>query len=139
MPHALQGITVLELSRLLPGALATQMLADLGAEVIKVEQPGTGDYQRDLPPKNVRDSASFLLCNRNKRSITLNFKQPEGLEAVRRLADRADVVIEGFRPGVMDRLGLGYDALAKRIRAWCIARCPASVRTGRIVCGRDTT
>jgi crotonobetainyl-CoA:carnitine CoA-transferase CaiB-like acyl-CoA transferase len=114
-PHvarALQGITILEMSRLLPGALATQMLSDLGAKVIKVEQPGIGDYQRDLPPKNVRDSASFLLCNRNKRSITLNLKQPDGLEAARRLATRADVLIEGFRPGVMTRLGLGYDAVA---------------------------
>lgn len=114
MPHALQNITILELSRLLPGALATQMLADLGAEVIKVEQPGSGDYQRDLPPKNVRDSASFLLCNRNKRSITLDFKQPAGIAAAHRLADRADVVIEGFRPGIADRLGLGYEALSQR-------------------------
>lgn len=114
MPHALQGIAILELSRLLPGALATQMLADLGAEVVKVEQPGTGDYQRDLPPRNVQDGASFLLCNRNKRSITLNLKQAEGVEAARRLADQADVVIEGFRPGVADRLGLGYAALSQR-------------------------
>jgi crotonobetainyl-CoA:carnitine CoA-transferase CaiB-like acyl-CoA transferase len=112
--RALEGITIIEMSRLLPGSLATQMLGDLGAEVIKVEQPGTGDYQRELPPKTVKDSASFLLCNRNKRSITLNLKSPAGLEAARRLADRADALIEGFRPGVMDRLGLGYAALAER-------------------------
>lgn len=113
MARALEGLRVLEMSRLLPGAMATQMLGDLGADVVKVEQPGNGDYQRQLPPVNVRDSASFLLCNRNKRSITLNLKSPLGLEAALRLADGADVLIEGFRPGVMDRLGLGYEALAR--------------------------
>lgn len=97
---------------MLPGALATQMLADLGAEVIKVEHPVTGDYQRAFPPLGVRESGSFMLCNRNKRSITVDLKHPEGKEIVRRLARTADVLIEGFRPGVMDRLGLGYQAMA---------------------------
>lgn len=111
--HALAGITILEVSRLLPGALATQMLADLGAEVIKVEQPGTGDYQRAFPPLGVRESGSFMLCNRNKRSVTVDLKNPEGKEIIRRLARTADVLIEGFRPGVMERLGFGYKAFAE--------------------------
>lgn len=110
--HALAGVTILEMSRLLPGALATQMLADLGAEVIKVEQPGTGDYQRAFPPLGVRESGSFMLCNRNKRSITVDLKNAKGKEIVRRLARTSDVLIEGFRPGVMERLGFGYKTLA---------------------------
>jgi crotonobetainyl-CoA:carnitine CoA-transferase CaiB-like acyl-CoA transferase len=113
-PGALSGVTILELSRLLPGALATQMIADLGAEVIKVEQPGIGDYQRAFPPIGVRESGSFMLCNRNKRSITVDLKSPRGKEIVRRLARTADVLIEGFRPGVMERLGLGYGPLARQ-------------------------
>lgn len=110
-PSALSGITILEVSRLLPGSLCTQLLADLGAEVIKIEQPVVGDYQRDFPPRAVKDSGSFLLCNRNKRSITVNFKSAAGKDIMKRLAGRADVLIEGFRPGVMDRLGLGYETL----------------------------
>lgn len=112
MARALDGITVLEFSRLLPGSMATQMLGDLGAEVIKIEQPGVGDYQRNLPPRDGRDSGTFLLCNRNKRSITLNLKSPKGLAVAQKLAARADVLIEGFRPGVMERLGLCYPVLA---------------------------
>ena len=88
------------------------MLADLGAEVIKVEQPGTGDDQRAFPPLGVQESGSFMLCNRNKRSVTVDLKNPKGKEIVRRLARTADVLIEGFRPGVMQRLGFGYEALA---------------------------
>ncbi|HYD69159.1 CaiB/BaiF CoA-transferase family protein [Azospirillum sp.] len=110
---ALAGLTVLDLTRLLPGAFCTQMLADLGAEVIKVEEPGRGDYNREFPPINVRESGSFLLLNRNKKSITVNLKTEEGKAILRRLAARADILVEGFRPGVMDRLGVGYEALAK--------------------------
>lgn len=109
---ALAGLTVLDLTRLLPGAFCTQMLADLGAEVIKVEEPGRGDYNREFPPINVRESGSFLLLNRNKKSITVNLKTEEGKAILRRLASRADILVEGFRPGVMDRLGVGYEALA---------------------------
>ncbi len=112
MSGALAGIRVLELSRLLPGALCTQMLGDLGADVIKVEQPGIGDYQREFPPMRNGESGSFMLCNRNKRSITLNLKAPEAKEAVHRLVAEADVVMEGFRPGVIDRLGFGYAAMS---------------------------
>jgi len=111
-PGALTGVTVLEMSRLLPGALATQMLADLGADVIKVEQPVTGDYQRSFPPRARRESGSFMLCNRNKRSITIDLKHPEGKEIIHKLVRTADVLIEGFRPGVMHRLGFGYEAMS---------------------------
>ncbi|MBP2316654.1 CaiB/BaiF CoA transferase family protein [Azospirillum soli] len=109
---ALTGLTVLDLTRLLPGAFCTQMLADLGAEVIKVEEPGRGDYNREFPPLNVKESGSFLLLNRNKKSITVNLKTEEGKTVLRRLAARADILVEGFRPGVMDRLGMGYETLA---------------------------
>lgn len=110
---ALSGLTVLDLTRLLPGAYCTQMLADLGADVIKVEEPGRGDYNREFPPINVKESGSFLLLNRNKRSVTVNLKTEEGKAILRRLAARADILVEGFRPGVMDRLGVGYEALTK--------------------------
>ena len=104
---ALGGIRILELSRLLPGMLATQMLGDLGADVIKIEQPGVGDYTRAFPPMAKGDSGHFLVGNRNKRSVTADLKSEAGKEIVRRLARSADVVVEGFRPGVADRLGLG--------------------------------
>ena len=110
-PAALQGLKILDASRLLPAALCTQMLADLGAEVLKVEEPGRGDYQRSFPPMGKADSGTFLLCNRNKRSMTLNLKSVEGKEIFKRLAAESDVVVEGFRPGVMSRLGLDYEVL----------------------------
>ena len=110
---ALGGIRILELSRLLPGGLATQMLGDLGADVIKVEQPGIGDYTRAFPPMGKQDSGFFLVGNRNKRSITVDLKSGPGKEIVHRLAKECDVVVEGFRPGVADRLGVGYEALKK--------------------------
>lgn len=110
---ALDGILILDLTRLLPGAFCSQMLADLGARVIKVEQPGRGDYNRDFAPRARHESGSFLLLNRNKESLTLNLKSEEGTSIFRRLAARADVVLEGFRPGVMGRLGVGYETLRK--------------------------
>lgn len=110
---ALEGLKVLDLTRLLPGAFATQMLADMGAEVLKIEQPDGGDYNRTFPPIAKAESGSFLLLNRNKKSLTLNLKTEAGKEVLRRLAAEADVLIEGFRPGVMDRLGLSYESLAE--------------------------
>lgn len=98
----LRGVRVLDLTRLVPGPVCTQHLADLGADVIKVEDTGAGDY---APP------ALRALVNRNKRGLQLDLKQPEGAEAFLQLARGADVVVEGFRPGAMDRLGLGYDAV----------------------------
>jgi crotonobetainyl-CoA:carnitine CoA-transferase CaiB-like acyl-CoA transferase len=110
-PEALRGLKVLDASRLLPAALCTQMLGDLGADVLKVEEPGRGDYQRSFPPMGKQDSGTFLLCNRNKRSLSLNLKSEEGKALFRQLAEGSDVLVEGFRPGVMDRLGLGYEAM----------------------------
>ena len=101
---ALAGIRVLDLTRLLPGGFCTLLLADFGADVIKVEDMGAGDYARADPP-------SFAALNRGKRSIQLDLKSGSGREAFLRLARDADVVIESFRPGVMDRLGVGWDVL----------------------------
>lgn len=111
--NVLNGIRVLDLTRLLPGPYATMLLADLGAEVIKVEEPGTGDYMRHFQPRVNGVSAFFLAVNRNKKSVTLNLKKERGKEIFLALARDADVVFEGFRPGVMDGLGLGYDAVCR--------------------------
>ncbi len=111
-PGALEGIRVLDLTRLLPGAFASQILADMGAEVVKIEQPGTGDYNRAFPPMAKEESGSFLLLNRNKQSLTLNLKAEAGKQVLRQLVRGADVLLEGFRPGVMERLGLSYDDLS---------------------------
>ncbi len=112
MSQPLSGIRVLDLSRLLPGAYATQMLADFGADVIKVEEPGSGDYGRFMPPQGAGGmSLYFIAINRNKRSMTLNLKSAEGREIFQRMVRQADVVLESFRPGVMERLGLGYKQL----------------------------
>ncbi len=108
---ALDGVTVLDLTRLLPGAFASQMLADMGAEVIKIEDPRGGDYNRSWEPKAKIESGSFLLLNRNKKSVTLNLKTPDGHAAFLKLAKTADILLEGFRPGVMARLGLDYETL----------------------------
>lgn len=110
-PMALEGLRVLDLTRLLPGAFATQILADMGADVLKIEQPGSGDYNRAFAPIAKEESGSFLLLNRNKRSLTLNLKTGEGKEILRDLVRDADVLIEGFRPGVMERLGLSFESL----------------------------
>lgn len=111
---ALTGIRVLDLTRLLPGAYCTLQLADMGAEVIKVEEPGTGDYMRWTPPLVDGQSALFNAINRNKKSVELNLKSDFGREALLRFVDTADVVVEGNRPGVMDRLGLGWKVLHER-------------------------
>jgi crotonobetainyl-CoA:carnitine CoA-transferase CaiB-like acyl-CoA transferase len=103
---ALGGLRVLDLTRLLPGPFCTMLLGDLGADVIKIEEPEGGDPARSSP--------LFALINRNKRSVTLDLKAPEGHSLFLRLVESADVVVEGFRPGVMDRLGLAYTNLAER-------------------------
>lgn len=107
----LEGIRVLDLSRYLPGPFATQMLADFGAEVIKVEDPKGGDLGRMLPPLIAGESARFFTVNRNKKSITLDLKKAEGQEVFKRLAANSDVVVDQFRPGVMEKMGLGYEQL----------------------------
>jgi crotonobetainyl-CoA:carnitine CoA-transferase CaiB-like acyl-CoA transferase len=108
----LEGISVLDLTRLLPGGYCTLLLSDLGASVIKVEEPGRGDYVRRAPPVVDGESSAHRALNRGKRSVTLNLKEPDGTDLLRRLARGADVLVESFRPGVLDRLGVGYDVLA---------------------------
>ena len=108
----LAGIRVLDLTRVLAGPYCTMFLGDLGAEVVKVEQPGIGDDTRGWgPPFAGGESAYFLCTNRNKKSLTVDLKMPEGIALIRQLAERADVLIENFRPGAMDRLGLGEKEL----------------------------
>ena len=111
---SLSGIRVLDLTRLLPGAFCTQLLADMGADVIKVEEPETGDYMRWTPPLVDGQSVLFEALNRNKRSIELNLKEERGRNALLRLIETADALVEGNRPGVMDRLGLGWQVLHAR-------------------------
>ena len=110
----LQGIRILEVSRLVAGAYCSMILADLGAEVIKVEQPGVGDDTRQLGPPFINgESAYFFSLNRNKMSLTLDLKKEKAKEIFRELAKQSDVVIENFRPGIMEKLGLGYQDLQK--------------------------
>ena len=110
----LKGLKVLDLTHVMAGPTCTLMLADMGAEVIKVEkQPDGDDTRRSVPPKIGDQAASFLMMNRNKRGIALDLKTPGGAEALRRLARQADVLVENFGPGVMERLGFGYEALKK--------------------------
>ncbi len=116
MSAPLDGVRVLDLSRLLPGPACTLHLADLGADVVKVEDVAAGDYARSLglapSPGGVAPSAFFRMINRNKRSLSLDLKVDASREAFLRLAQRADVIVESFRPGVVDRLGIGYAAVA---------------------------
>jgi len=111
---ALGGLRILDLTRLLPGPFCTMLLADLGADVIKVEEPNGGDPARHYSPTRGDTGSVFLLVNRNKRSLTLDLRTPEGRDLLLRLAERADVLVESFRPGVMGRLGVGYAVLAER-------------------------
>ena len=110
----LSGLRVLDLTRLLPGAYCTQLLADLGADVIKIEEPVTGDYMRLTPPLVDGQSALFNAINRHKRSVALDLKTDGGKRAFMRLVDTGDVVVEGNRPGVMERLEIGWPVLHKR-------------------------
>ena len=112
MNTAFQGVRVLDLTRLLPGAIASMMLADLGAEVIKIEDPQGGDYARWTPPFIHGQGAFFMASNRNKRSVVIDLKQAEGQAVLHRLALSADVIMEGFRPGVTTRLRADYPTLS---------------------------
>jgi crotonobetainyl-CoA:carnitine CoA-transferase CaiB-like acyl-CoA transferase len=107
----LEGIRVLDFSTLLPGPMATLLLAEAGAEVIKIERPGIGDEMRTYRPRIGPDSVNFGLLNRGKKSIAIDLKAPRAVERMRPLIESADVVVEQFRPGVMDRLGLGWEAM----------------------------
>jgi crotonobetainyl-CoA:carnitine CoA-transferase CaiB-like acyl-CoA transferase len=110
----LRELKMLDLSRLLPGPYCSLLLADLGMEVLKVEDPEQGDYTRGIGPIREKDSAIFLALNRNKKSIKLNLKIREGKDIFYRLTQFYDIILESFRPGVMDRLGIGYQELKKR-------------------------
>ncbi|HEY4910332.1 MAG TPA: CaiB/BaiF CoA-transferase family protein, partial [Methylomirabilota bacterium] len=116
MSLPLEGVRVLDLSRLLPGGFCSLLLADFGAEVLKVEDTGMGDYIRWAPPyydgaDDSAKSALFLSLNRNKRSIRIDLKSEAGREVLLRLVHDYDVVLESFRPGVLDRLGVGYERM----------------------------
>ncbi len=115
MKMPLAGIRVLDLSRLLPGPYCTMALADMGAEVLKVEDTGLGDYMRTMPgvPVVKKETSTFLMINRNKKSMTLNLKSDQGKEVFMKLAKEYDVILEQFRPGVMDALGVGYEDVKK--------------------------
>ncbi|MEC3892222.1 MULTISPECIES: CaiB/BaiF CoA transferase family protein [Nocardiopsis] len=125
-PLPLAGVRIADLSRVLAGPYATMLLADMGAEVVKIEQPGRGDDTRSWGPPYAApteeheaahspgEAAYFLSVNRNKRSLAVDLKDPEGLAAVQELCASSDVVIQNFRPGVIDRLGLGYERISER-------------------------
>ncbi len=110
----LADIRVLDLTRLLPGPVATLRLAEMGADVLKIEDPGAGDYARAIGPARREVSQFFVAVNRGKRFLRLDLKDPAGRDALLHLVDTADVLVESFRPGVMDRLGLGWPALKAR-------------------------
>ena len=114
MPGPLSGTRVVDLTRALAGPYCTLLLGDMGADVIKIELPGTGDETRQWGPPFLEDESSyFMSVNRNKRSVTLDLKSSAGLEALRRLTRSADVLVENFRPGTMERLGLSYEQAAE--------------------------
>ena len=110
----LKGIKVLDLTRLLPGPFGSLVLADLGAQVDKVEDLSGGDYMRHMPPQIGEQSAMFLAINRNKRSACLDLKKPAARDAFSKMVESYDVVFEQFRPGVMDRLGLSHAVMRER-------------------------
>ena len=114
MPGPIQGIRVLELAQIMAGPTCGLMLADLGAEVIKVEKiPGGDDTRRFLPPDINGEASAFMMMNRNKKGIAINLKKQEGIEILKRMIKESDVVIENFRKGTMEKLGIGYDELKK--------------------------
>jgi crotonobetainyl-CoA:carnitine CoA-transferase CaiB-like acyl-CoA transferase len=110
----LEGVRVLDLTRLLPGDYCTLLLADLGADVVKIEEPGRGDYIRLTPPLVDGQGAAHRALNRGKRSVTLDLKAAGGPDLLLRLVEGADALVESFRPGVLDRLGAGWDALSRQ-------------------------
>ncbi|MGH9388025.1 MAG: CaiB/BaiF CoA transferase family protein, partial [Vicinamibacteria bacterium] len=105
---------ILDLTRLLPGPYSTMLLGDMGADVLKIENPNGGDYSRWVPPLREGLSAYFMHLNRNKRSLSLNLKSPKGVEVLMDIVPRYDALMEQFRPGVCDRLGIGYEAVKGR-------------------------
>lgn len=127
---ALEGIRVLDLSRVLAGPYSTMMLADFGADVIKIEAPKVGDDSRAFGPFVGKESAYFMSLNRNKRSITLNLKDSSHCDLFREMVEKADVVVENYRPGTMEKFGLGYDELKKINPKLVYAACSGFGHTG---------
>src|SRR4029078_9111130 len=126
----LQGLTILDLSRVLACPFASMVLAELGARVIKVEQPGSGDETRAFEPQLARDSAYYFACNRSKESITVNLRSPEGKEIVRGLAQKADVVLENFAVGTLGRYGLDFSSLSSINPRLIFVSCTGFGQTG---------
>lgn len=109
--NSLSGLKIVDLTRLLPGPLCTCLLGDMGAEIIKIEDTQLGDYMRFFPPMASSNSMLFVMLNRNKKSVSLDLKKAEAVEIFKKIIADADVVVESFRPGVMDKLGIGYSVL----------------------------
>ncbi|EAX48131.1 Formyl-CoA transferase [Thermosinus carboxydivorans Nor1] len=126
----LQGVVVLDLTRVLAGPYAAMMMADFGANVIKIEPPGVGDDSRAFGPFVGKESAYFMSLNRNKRSMTLNLKHPEARELFKEMVKKADVVLENYRPGTMEKFGLGYEELKKINPKIIYAACSGFGHTG---------
>jgi crotonobetainyl-CoA:carnitine CoA-transferase CaiB-like acyl-CoA transferase len=112
MTLSLEGLRVIDLSRVLAGPFCSALLGDMGADVIKVEDTGAGDESRTWPPHKDGESAGFIVNNRNKRGIAVDLKTPDGVDLIKRLVSRADVLVENFRTGTMEQFGLGYETLA---------------------------
>src|SRR5881394_1515416 len=126
----LAGITILDLSRVLACPFASMVLAELGARVIKVEQPGSGDETRTFEPQLAKDSAYYFACNRSKESITVNLRAPEGRKIVRALAQRADVLVENFPVGTLGRYGLDFASLSALNEKLIYVSCTGFGQTG---------
>lgn len=131
-PLPLAGLRVLDVTQVMAGPVCSMLLADLGADVIKIEPPGTGDQTRGAMGFKMKgpDSMGFLNMNRNKRSLALNLKSPAGRDLLLDMAGTADIVVENYRPGVMARLGLGYEAMRARNRGLIYASISGFGQTG---------
>ena len=127
---ALEGIRVIDFTRILAGPFATMVLADMGAEVIKIERPGKGDDSRAYGPFVEGESLYFMSVNRGKKSLEVNLKNPKALELILKLIDTADVLVENFKPGVMEKLGLGYETLKVRNPRLIYCACSGYGQTG---------
>lgn len=130
MTGPLKGIRVLDLTRILAGPYATMILRDLGAEVVKIEQPGGGDEARDFGPFKNDFSLYFMSVNRGKKSVTLNLKAPRGKELFLKLVKQSDILVENFRPGTMEKLGLDYESLKTHHPSLLYAACSGFGQTG---------
>ena len=126
----LDGLTILDLSRVLACPFASMILAELGARVIKVEQPGSGDETRGFEPQLAADSAYYFACNRSKESITVNLRADEGRQTIRQLAQKADVLVENFPVGTLERYGLNYAVLSALNPALIYVSCTGFGQTG---------